>query len=340
MGMYYDEDGKRVQVALGDRSTLKKAEAQVKLDEILLPINRLRAERNITTASTLAQYAEGAYLSHGRRMWKASTFTTTAQRIRQHIISGEIGSLRMRELNRTNMQRFLDSRVTVGASVVNHLRWDLKAILALAMSDGLVPRNQAESLHAPVKLPQQPVMTAGQVTQALAVLDLRERLFCRLAIYAGIRPGEIIALRWTDIDAGMARVDDRFYKGEGGTTKNRKPRMVALSASVQADLENWRPFSVDPVGGFIFASEAGTPMKYENLWQRHIRPRFEVIGLEWADFRAMRRTNSTLMHAAGVDAKVSADNRGHGVGVALSEYTHSTQDQKKDAVKKLEGLIQ
>jgi integrase len=59
-----------------------------------------------------------------------------------------------------------------------------------------------------------------------------------------MRPGEIIALRWNDIDAGMARVDDRYYKGRQGTTKNRKARMVALSESVQRDLANWRPFAI------------------------------------------------------------------------------------------------
>ena len=114
--------------------------------------------------------------------------------------------------------------------------------------------------------------------------------------------------------------------------------MVALSESVQRDLANWRPFAIR-ADGFVFESETGTPIKYENLWQRYIRPRFVVIGLAWADFRAMRRTNSTLMCAAGADAKVSADNRGHGLGVAMEEYTHSTPDQKREAVQKLEAIV-
>ena len=130
----------------------------------------------------------------------------------------------------------------------------------------------------------------------------------------------------------------------GITKASRGQRRIAsrewwlLSASVQQDLTNWRPFAIH-ADGFVFESEAGTPIKYENLWQRHIRPRFEKIGLKWADFRAMRRTNSTLMRAAGADAKVSADNRGHGLGVAMDAYTHSTDSQKTEAVGKLEGLI-
>ena len=47
------------------------------------------------------------------------------------------------ELNRLNMQAFLDARGDGSFYVMNHLRWDLVAILDLALSDGLIPRNQA-----------------------------------------------------------------------------------------------------------------------------------------------------------------------------------------------------
>lgn len=339
---YYDASGKRRMAKLGPKSDTTKAEAQVALDALLAPINRQRAVlRPITPQSTLAHFVEAAYIPHGERKWKKSTAGTTKQRIRQHVGGGSIAGVRLIDLNRTNMQAFLDGLGFESESVVSHLRWDLKAICDLAVTDGLIPRNQALELYVPqtVKLPERPVMTAEQAAAALAVLDLRERLFCRLAIFAGMRPGEIIALKWPDIEAGMARVDDRYYKGRQGTTKNRRPRMVALSASVQSDLKLWRAFAID-VESFIFPSEAGTPMKYENLWQREIRPRLKKIGLGWADFRAMRRTNATLMNAAGADPKVSADNRGHGVGVSQDVYTHATADQKAEAVKKLEGFIQ
>jgi hypothetical protein len=46
------------------------------------------------------------------------------------------------------------------------------------------------------------------------------------------------------------------------------------------------------------------------------------------------------MKASGADPKVAADNRGHGLRVAMDEYTHSTLEQKLEAVRKLEGMIQ
>lgn len=341
IGLYYKLDGKRTYVTLGAKATMTKSQAQAELNAILAPINLARGGRKISSSNTLAQYLQASYLPHGRRKWKPSTAVTTEQRMKQHITNGELANVQLHDLNRGNMQAFLDARSKGSYSLVNHLRWDLVAILDLAISDGALDRNQAKQLYTPrtVKLPEQPVMSPEQLHQALGVLDLRERTFCRLAIYGGMRPGEIIALRWTDIDSGMARVDDRYYKGKQGSTKNGKARMVALSASVQVDLELWQQFAIT-TDAFLFASEAGTPLKYENLWQRSIKPRFAKIGLAWADFRCMRRTNSTLMRAAGADAKVSADNRGHSLKVAMEEYTHSTADQKKDAVGKLERMVQ
>jgi integrase len=120
-------------------------------------------------------------------------------------MNGELGPLPLSALTRQNMQAFLNRRRSEGQSLVNHLRWDLNAILKLAIADGLLTRNPASVLYAPGLRPDQPVMSREQVEQVLEVLALRERVFCRLAIYAGLRPGEIIALRWRDIcPAGMA----------------------------------------------------------------------------------------------------------------------------------------
>jgi hypothetical protein len=60
------------------------------------------------------------------------------------------------------------------------------------------------------------------------------------------------------------------------------------------------------------------------------------VGL---DFKVMRRTNASLGHGAKVDPKVSADQRGHGIGVSLDVYTSSSIGQKAIAAKKLEDSV-
>ena len=64
-----------------------------------------------------------------------------------------------------------------------------------------------------------------------------------------------------------------------------------------------------------------------------------MVGLEWVTFQVLRRTNASLSRKARVDDKVSADQRGHGLGVSLGVYSISDLDQKIEAVQKLESDI-
>src|SRR5882724_5036153 len=91
---------------------------------------------------------------------------------------------------------------------------------------------------------------------------------------------------------------------------------------------------------WVFASEnPGTPLWRDNLLRRHVRTPLEQVGLGWVDFKVMRRTNASLGQVAKVDPKVSADQRGHGIGVSLDVYTKSNIQQKGVAAKKLEDSV-
>jgi len=67
-----------------------------------------------------------------------------------------------------------------------------------------------------------------------------------------------------------------------------------------------------------------------------MEPKLSVVGLSWATFQVLRRTNANL---APVDPKVGADQRGHGLGVAMGVYTTSGRDQKKEAVRLIASAV-
>ena len=114
-----------------------------------------------------------------------------------------------------------------------------------------------------------------------------------------------------------------------------------MSDGTLSDLQLWRDLatSVDP-DSFVFPSEnPKKPVSRGNIWARRILPRLEMVKLEWATFQCLRKTNATLSRKAGVDAKVSADQRGHGLGVSMEVYTSSDRQQKREAVNKLESAV-
>jgi hypothetical protein len=144
--------------------------------------------------------------------------------------------LQLETVGRDELQNFLEKKVASGlsASIVSHLRWDLRALFQLAMEDGLINRNPATSLVTPANASRSitRAMNRQEVVQLLSVLDLRERLISRLAIFAGMRPGEIFALKWRHIGEESAVIDQRLYRGKIGTPKTPP---IGSDGSVHAD---------------------------------------------------------------------------------------------------------
>jgi integrase len=224
------------------------------------------------------------------------------------------------------------------------LRWFLNGIFKLAVSDGVVLANPASELRIPRKCQPGRAMrplAEEEVMEYLGVFDLREKLISRLAIFEGLRPGEILALRWKGLAEDIIRVEERVYKRVLNTPKNGKTREGAISDGTITLIREWAEFAQDPSPeGFVFPSEKlATPLSLDNLWRRYMLPKLEKVRLGWATFQVLRKTNASLSKKAGVDPKVASDQRGHGLGVSLEVYTSSDMEQKRAAVRKLEAAV-
>jgi integrase len=184
-------------------------------------------------------------------------------------------------------------------------------------------------------------LSEEEVNKYLDTFGLREKLIARLAIFEGMRPGEIFALRWKSVADQVLRVEQRVYKRILNTPKNGKTREGAISDGTGELLQQWSHVVPDTQAeAFVFSSEAGTtPLSPDNLWRRSMKPKLMKIGLGWATFQILRKTNASLSQKAGVDPKVASDQRGHGIGVSLDVYTSSDMEQKKEALQKLEAAM-
>ena len=339
---YWEGGGRRSKV-LGRCSQMGKGEAESILSAILQPINKGLA-REPKPVYTFEQFVESVYLPFCRRSWKESTEGTSEQIVKTHLCS-EFGKQLLHAVRRDELQDFLDrSALVLGSSVVKHLRWFLNAIFKLAVSDGLVLSNPAAELRIPKKCRPGRAMrplTEEEVMDYLEVFDLRERLIARLAVFEGLRPGEIFAIRWKAVRNDAIRAERRVYKRIFDTPKNGKTREVAISDGTSELLKEWHDLAEDPSPeGFVFPSETlVTSLSADNLWRRTMKPRLAKVGLGWATFQVLRKTNASLSKKAGVDPKVASDQRGHGIGVSLEVYTSSDLEQKREAVNKLEAVL-
>jgi len=334
--------GSRKSRVIGLVKNMTKSDARAEVDRIVTEVN---AEREQSRVWSFGEFVAEVYFPYYSRKWKDSTKANNVNRVSVHLVR----TFSARELSgfrRDELQVLLDEKVQSGLSfsVVDHLRWDMKQIFDMAVDEGHVERNPALLLFTPREAakPVRRVMSMQEVQNCFAALDQRERLIAKLAVIAGMRPGEIFALTWGRLTATYADIRQRVYRGAIDTPKtDHSVRKAALPAGLLRDVEVWREFAVETRDdAWVFPSERMTPLSKDNCWRRSIQPKLEKVGLGWANFLVMRRTHATLMRGLGVDGKLVADQLGHSLDVNQNVYTQSPVETRLAAVNQLEKSLQ
>jgi integrase len=331
------EDGIKKSRILGLCSKMTKTQAREAAAEI---VKRVKTDTN---TALFGAFVEGPYFDFYSRKWKASTAENNKQRIRTHLVE----VFRERELasfKRDEMQDLLDRKgPKLSFSVVDHLRWDMRQIFSMAIAEGHIRLNPASMLFTPstAKRPDHPALTIEETGAVIRALDARERLIAKLAILAGMRPGEIFGLTWGRLAEASAEVTQRVYRGKIDTPKtHQSARQAAITDGIWLELDQWRSSSrYKSDQSFVFPSERGTALSKDNVWRRNMQPALAKVGLGWANFQVMRRTHATLMRQMKADPKAVADQLGHSLDVSLNVYAQSPVSVRQPLVNELEKLI-
>jgi len=340
----YREAGVRKYHTVGLHSKMSKSQAQEKQAEFMKEVNA-RAAHAPDPNVTFGDFLEGVALPFYRSKWKRSTASTTESRIRHHLLE-EFGPEKLTGLTLKPLQAFLSAKATTfSRSIVAHLRWDLRAIFKLAVAEGYTERDPTGALFTPkeAKVAETRAMNRKEARQHINALDLRERVIDHLALFVGIRPGEILALQRRHVaeDCGELVIEQRLYRGDIDDPKTTSSkRTVGIPSQTANVLGDWMKLVGRKPDAWVFASEnPAKPLWRDNVWYRNMKPRLEPIGLGWANFQVLRRTHASLGHDLKIDPKVAADQRGHGIGVALDVYTHSSVEARRGAAEVLENSI-
>jgi integrase len=307
---------------------------------------------------TVRRYLE-SWLESARPSVRPRTWERYEQYVRLHAIP-ELGHLTLAKLGPQHLQRLYASRLESGLSAtsVAHLHAVLHRALGQAARWGLVPRNVA-SLATPPRIRRQEMATLSP-EQARALLETAQgdRLHALyvVALSTGMRQGELLALKWRDVDldaarlqvrATLQRVGDGFDFAEPKTARSR--RQVALTATAIAALRRHRVAQAEErlrMGAawedndLVFANEVGRPIEATNLIRRSFHPLLERAVLPRIRFHDLRHTAATLMLGRGVHPKVVAEMLGHSqIAVTLDLYSHVTPTMQREATAALDAVL-
>ncbi|MEH7381789.1 tyrosine-type recombinase/integrase [Bacillus sp. JJ1533] len=195
--------------------------------------------------------------------------------------------------------------------------------------------------------------TTEEVKQFFSVLEHRQKIMFVLAIYTGMRRGEILGLRWKDIDFNnnQLRITQTLkprnrIKEDGGKTENAS-RSITVSPFVMSELKKHRPLIAKEKlkaekyhdNDLVVCQENGKPVSLGNFtkfWNRII----EKTGMRRIKFHDLRHTCASLLLSAGVHPKVVQELLGHAsIKITLDNYSHMMPNMQEDAVKALDKLL-
>ncbi|MEJ7790987.1 MAG: tyrosine-type recombinase/integrase [Gaiellaceae bacterium] len=228
-----------------------------------------------------------------------------------------LGGKRLGDVQRRDVQKLADDLLAEGRdpSTIRNALMPLRVIFRRALEDGDVAINPCTHLRLPaVRGRRERIAAPDEAQRLLAALPERDRPIWATALYSGLRRGELMALRWEEIDlaAGMIRVE-RSYDDKGHVEIEPKSRAGRRTVPI---VEALRDILVDHKArlgrdeGLVFGSTKETPFHPSNLWRRAQtawkRAELEPIGLHEA-----RHTFASVLIAAGVNAKAITTYMGH-----------------------------
>ena len=252
---------------------------------------------------------------------RTSTYERHEEIVRLHI-KPSLGRVGLKKLTPAHVRGLYSEKLDSGRlapATVRKIHSTLRKALSQAVSDGLVHRNAAD-VKAPRPTPEEmrPLSENKARTFLEAVRRTGERFEALyvLAITTGLRRGELLGLRWEDVDLerGRLRVGRALVREGGrhilGETKTRRGRrqinltpgtVSALKAHRKKQLEGkMRLAGLHKDQGLIFASEVGTPVNPENLVKRSFKPLLKEASLPEIRFHDLRHTCATLLLGRGV----------------------------------------
>jgi integrase len=231
----------------------------------------------------------------------------------------------------------------------------LHKALKQAVRWGYMTKNPADDVDPP-KAHTEEVhpLTRDEARRFLKVVrrDRLEALYV-VARHTGLRQGELLALRWEDVDLEgktlqvrrtLTRDGGKLAVGPTKTAKGR--RTVKLTRDAAEALREHLTRQLEEIdvlgdsygpGGLVFASTKGTPINPTNLRKRSLAPLLVRAGLPHQTFHQLRHTAATILLLKNVNPKIVSEMLGHAsIAITLDTYSHVLPNMQDSAVAAME----
>jgi integrase len=337
-------------------ASMPAREVQKIADERLRPLNQ--GLISVGSAVNFKEYVESTYMPTELPLL-ATTTRDSYQGIIAKYLEPRFSPLCLRDLTPLTLQRYFSG---LAGERVEHpsilkIRDALSSILRSAVRYGFLIQNPMVGLKLPVdKRPrrQKPVISPEQFSNLVEYVSEPYASMLFVSVWTGLRISELIGLKWRCVHVNSITVEERYCRGDWSTPKtNASAATIGVATEVITRIHRLRTLTVEVRAGLakrkhklvksddpdalVFQSvQTGTPMNDQNVLKRHIQPVARRLGLNFVDWRCLRRSYATWLVQSGADPKsVQGQMRHSRIGTTMDIYAQTVPVSQRRAVEKL-----
>lgn len=341
-------------------------------------------EGHVGHGPTLLEYLNIWLTEYGEPTLRHSTYVTYDGYFNKHIAGHAISKQPVSALSGKMLQKFFTEKGQEGRldgdmgglspKTLRNMRNALNVALKQAVFDGIIPTNPVQGVRFPKdKQKDRRVLSRAEQSSLEKAVNASHDMCVQgiiVALYTGLRIGELLALKWSDINldaspatlrvrATLARQATpkeynrdyaiiRHKEGQStaitvGDTKtsnsNRKLYLPEKARAALCKLKQWQDVMQDTFGpawgreGFVITTLKGGPME-PRTYSDKLDVIVRAIGIPHVNFHALRHTYATRAVENGMDIASLSRNLGHAnISTTLNMYVHLLDEQQRESVK-------
>jgi integrase len=337
-------------------ATVPEREVRKIAAEILRPVNQ--GLISVGSAVNFKEYMESTYIPTELPLL-AKTTQDSYQGVITKYLEPSFSRLCLRDLTPLTLQQYFSGLAgeRVAHPSILKIRDTLSSILRSAVRYGFLVQNPMVGLKLPVdKRPrrQKPVISPEQFSNLVEFVSEPYASMLFVSVWTGLRISELIGLKWRCIHADSITVEERYCRGDWSTPKTTaSAATIGVSPEVIARIQRLKTLTVEVRAGkatrhyrvvksatpddLVFQSiKDAKPMSDQNVLKRHIQPVARGLGLNFVDWRCLRRSYATWLVQSGADPKSVQNQMRHSrISTTLDIYAQAVPVTQRQAVEKL-----
>ncbi len=342
---FYDNQGARRWKTLPKGTTKKKAKEAMRELEDQIAKGIYFPDKKIPLFSKVAK----DWLVCKKPNVRHSSWKMYEMLLRRHL--SEFNDLKINRVTVTKVESFISNKQAdkMNLSTLRRIITTFNQVMKYAVRHRYIGYNPVRDAERPrdqggEEKPHIRILAPEEINVFLdAESDLKYKTLLRLAIFSGARQGEILGLKWIDVDwyNNLIHIQRTYNHGKWYRPKSKTSnRKIDLGPTMMSELKKWMlacpPSDLD----LIFPNETGNPLDQSNMLKSCFYPCLKKAGIERIRFHDLRHTYASLLIEQGENIKYIQSQLGHSSPtVTLDVYAHLMKPTNQESACKLENTV-